>query len=499
MSVVPKPPVPRGRSVIRKPVKAADERLGLAPVIRMGLRYVFPDHWSFMLGEIALYAFIVLVATGIFLTFFYVPSDQTVTYAGSYFPLQGREMGAEYASVVRIVFDIPAGNFVRQMHHWAANIFIAAIVLHLLRIVYTGAFRKPRELNYWIGVTMLTLAIFEGFAGYSLVDDLLSGMGLVIAYGVALGIPFVGGALSVLVWGGEYPGSETFWPRLEIVHVLLIPLALLALISIHLAQIMRQHHTQFPGPKRTEAQVYGSPMWPAYALRSMGLFFAVIGVLALLGGLVQINPIWEWGPYEPFISTNGAQPDWYLGWLIGALRMMPPFEPHIGGYTLVGNPFWGGALFPLIVFAFLYLLPWLDRRFWGDRRRHHLLDRPRDNATRTAVISAMLAWVFTVFAAGSMDRFFLRSDISYEAQVWAMRSLNLVLPVLVFFVVRRLCRQLKARESHPLREWTGRVVRRAPTGGFETVLVDEGLGREDLAEEAGVDPAIASEDGASAE
>jgi ubiquinol-cytochrome c reductase cytochrome b subunit len=477
--------------MIRKSVKAVDERFGLGPYLRSGLRYVFPEHWSFMLGEIALYSFLVLIGTGIFLAFFYVPSDVTTTYTGSYVPLQGREMGSEYASVVRIVFDIPAGNLVRQTHHWAANVFIASIVLHLMRIILTGAFRKPRELNYWIGVTMAGAAIFEGFLGYSLVDDLYSGMGLVIAYGVALAIPFVGAPFSVLVWGGEYPGNEPFWNRLEIFHALIIPVLIGALITIHLISIIRQHHTQFRGPKRTEAQVYGTPMWPGYALRSIGLLFATAAILFLLGGLIEINPIWLWGPYEPYLSTNAAQPDWYLGWLIGGLRLMPPLELHIAGYTLVPNPFWGGFFFPTFVFFVLYMWPFLDKWLWGDKRRHHLLDRPRDNPRRTAAFMAFLTWVFTVFAAGAADRFFFRSNFSYEAQIWVFRALNIVLPIVVYFVVRRLCTQLKEREAHPLREWTGRVVRRDSRGGWETVLVDEGLGRDELEEEAEEDPARA--------
>ena len=306
--------------------RAAEQRVGLAGAIRWTLRYVFPDHWSFLLGEIALYSFVVLVATGIFLTLYYVPSDSQVIYHGSYSLLQGEQMSEAYRSVLDLSLNVPAGLLFRQVHHWAADVFIAAIVLHLVRIFFTGAYRKPRDLNYFIGLTMLMLALLEGFAGYSLVDDLLSGMGLAIAYSVAMSIPFIGGQLASLIWGGPFPGKSVFWPRLEIVHVLLIPVALAVLITLHLAIIMRHHHTQFPGPGRRERNVVGTPMWPAYALRSIGLLLAVAGVLFLLGALVQVNPIWEWGPYHPYLSENGAQPDWYIGWLIGALRLMPNWE-----------------------------------------------------------------------------------------------------------------------------------------------------------------------------
>jgi ubiquinol-cytochrome c reductase cytochrome b subunit len=452
--------------VIRRTVAALDERLGVASPLKRTLRYVFPDHWTFMLGEIAMYCFVVLVATGIFLTFYYVPSSATVHYQGDYLPLQGTAMGANFESVLKLSFDVPAGLLIRQTHHWAANVFIVAIVLHLVRILLTGAYRKPRELNYWVGVTMLGLGILEGFLGYSLVDDLLSGMGLAIAYSVAMSVPFVGGPLAFLVWNGEYPGTESFWPRLEILHVFLIPMAIATLLAVHLAQIVRQHHTQFPA-EGSERVVRGTPTWPGYALRSIGLFLIVSGVLFLLGGLVQINPVWEWGPYEPYLSTNGAQPDWYVGWLIGALRLMPPLEITIGSYTVVPSPFWGGALFPLLVFGALYAWPLLSKRLVDDRREHNLLDRPRDNPKRTALVVAFLIWVFTVFAAGATDRFYFRSFVSYEGQVWFFRAFALLVPVFVYFVTKRVCEELKARESHPLRGWSGSVVERTEEMGFE--------------------------------
>lgn len=452
--------------MIRRGVAALDERLGAAPALKSALRYVFPDHWTFMLGEIAMYCFVVLVGTGIFLAFFYVPSDATLHYQGDYEPLRDLAMSEAYASVLHISFEVPAGLLIRQTHHWAANVFVVAIVLHLMRILLTGAYRKPRELNYWVGVTMLGLAILEGFLGYSLVDDLLSGMGLAIAYAVAMSIPFLGGSFAFLVWNGEYPGTAVFWPRLEILHALIIPTAIGVLLSLHIAQIVRQHHTQFPS-EGSERQVRGTPAWPGYALRSVGLFLVVAGVLFLLGGLVQINPIWEWGPYEPYLSTNGAQPDWYVGWLIGALRLMPPLEPVIGDYTVAPNPFWGGALFPGIVFAVLYAWPLLARRFVDDPRRHNLLDRPRDNPKRTALVLAFVGWVFTVFAAGATDRFFFRSFVSYEGQVWFFRGLTLLGPFLIYFVAKRGCEELRLRDDHPLRGWSGTVLRRNRAMGFD--------------------------------
>ena len=436
--------------ITRRAVRFVDERYGKAPFLRSVLRYVFPEHWSFLLGEIALYAFVALVATGIYLTFFYSPSVAHTVYHGAYGPLDGREMSQAYASTVQLSFDVKAGLLIRQAHHWAANIFIVAIVLHLFRVFFTGAFRKPRDVTWYVGVTMLALALVEGFAGYSLVDDLLSGMGLAIAYGVVLSVPFVGANLGLLIWGGEYPGSEHFLSRLYIAHVLIIPILIGTLIAIHLLLVTLTHHGQFRERGRTERYVVGAPLWPSYAFRSIGLALCVFASIFLLGGLVQINPIWLWGPFETWLSTNGAQPDWYMGWLIGALRLVPSFEPTIGSYTLVPNPFFGGVLFPTLVFLFLYLCPSLDRRFGGERARRQLLDRPRDAPVRTATGFALLSVVMLVLLAGAADRIFVQTGLSYEDQLWIFRALLVSLPPAAFLVALRVCRELKAHELHPV-------------------------------------------------
>jgi ubiquinol-cytochrome c reductase cytochrome b subunit len=433
--------------MLRRALRVLDSRTGAAPLTRKALRYVFPDHWSFLLGEIALYSFLVLVATGIFLTLFFEPGHAKTIYHGEYAPLEGVQMSQAYRSAVDLSFHVKAGLLMRQTHHWAANVFVVAIVFHVWRVFFTGAFRKPRELVYYVGILMLMLALLEGFLGYSLLDDLLSGMGLAIGYSVALSIPFVGGNLGALIWDGPFPGSAAFWSRMYIAHVLLIPVAIGTLLALHLGLIVARHHTQFRGPGKSERRVAGLPAFPGYAPRSIGLAFAVAAVLFLLGGLVQINPIWLWGPYEVAQATNGAQPDWYLGWLIGGLRLMPGFDVVIGNYTLVPNPFWGGVLFPSLVFGFLLAWPTIERRVTGDDRYHNLLDRPGDNPWRTAVGAAMVTWVAAVFFAGAADRIYLSFGIPYEPQIWFWRIVALSGPFLVFFVVRRLLTEVKREEE----------------------------------------------------
>jgi ubiquinol-cytochrome c reductase cytochrome b subunit len=446
------------------PVAFVDERLGAAGPLHKALRYVFPEHWTFLLGEMALYAFVVLVATGVFLALFFDPSTAQTVWHGPYAPLDGEHVSLAYRSALDLSVTVPGGLLMRQTHHWAALLFVVAITLHLLRIVFTGAFRKPRELTYAVGVTLLTLAVVEGYAGYSLLDDLLSGMGLAIGYSTALSLPGIGGALGALLWDGPFPGGPAFESRLFIVHVFVLPAAIATLIGLHLWMIVRTRHAQFPGPGRRERNVVGAPLWPAYALRSLGWMLAVAAVLVLLGGLVQINPVWQWGPYEPWVGENGAQPDWYLGWLIGGLRLMPHWDLVLFGRTVVPNPFFGGVLFPGIVFGFLYALPAIDRvLFTRDRVEHHLLDRARDNPRRSGVLSAMLVLVVLVFFFGSADRVFLSLSVPYELQLWLARGLVFVGPPLAYVLVRRWCEALRRADAHPLRAVDAELVPPPPT------------------------------------
>jgi quinol---cytochrome-c reductase cytochrome b subunit len=435
-------------AVIRRAVRYLDTRTATTPIVRKALRYLFPDHWSFLLGELALYAFIVLVATGIYLTFFFVDSTRDVVYHGPYLPLQGQHMSEAYRSVLNISTTVKAGLLIRQTHHWAANVFIAAIVLHLFRVFFTGAYRKPRGLIYAIGVTMLMLTLLEAYMGYSLVDDLLSGMGLVIGYSVGLSLPFVGANLMSWLFHGPFPGQASLWPRMYVAHVFLFPVLIGSLLTVHLLLVAMRHHTQFrQTTSESEHAVRGVPTFPGQTPRSLGLLFGTAGVLFLLGGLVQINPIWLWGPYHTYASTNGAQPDWYLGWLIGGLRLVPSIDVTVGRYTLFPNPFWGGAAFPLVVFGFLYFWPAIERKVTGDDGFHNLLERPRDNPMRTAVGIGMATWVLLVFIAGSSDRVYVWLNVSYTSQIEIYRVLVFVIPLLAAAIAHRVCEELVAGEK----------------------------------------------------
>ncbi len=433
---------PFGR--VQQAVDELDDRLGLAKGGRIFLDKIFPDHWSFMLGEIALYSFVILLATGVYLTLYFVPSSTVVTYHGSYTPLVGMKMSEAYASTLNISFAVRAGLLIRQMHHWAADIFVGAIVVHMARIFFTGAFRKPRELNWTIGIVMLILAIGNGFLGYSLPDDLISGTGIRIADSILLSIPFVGSYAAYFLFGGSYPGTIII-ERFYILHVLIIPLVLLGLLGAHLGLLVRQKHTQFPGKGRTETNVIGSPMFPQFMAKTTGFMLMVTGGIGLMGGLAQINPIWQFGPYTLNADKISylVQPDMYMGWLDGALRIMPSWQWTAFGHTLPWEVFLPAVIFPGLIFNLCFAWPAIERKFTKDGAMHNLLDRPRDRPKRTAAGAAMVALIFTVFAASSTDLLAQYFHVSLNTVLWFFRIAVIVVPLLAGVVSWKICIELQ--------------------------------------------------------
>jgi ubiquinol-cytochrome c reductase cytochrome b subunit len=459
----------RGPEVAEKAYEWVDDRLGLSGGGRSVLNKIFPDHWSFMLGEIALYSFIVLVATGIFLTLYFVPSTNPVVYHGPYKPLDGQTLSAAYASTINITFSVRFGLIMRQMHHWGANIFVGSIVVHMIRIFFTGAFRRPRELNWLVGSTLLILAIFNGFLGYSLPDDLVSGTGLRIAFSIMLSVPLVGSYLAFFLFGGNYPGTDII-PRFFILHVLILPLVIIALIAAHLGMLTRHKHTHFKGQGATNTNVVGSPLWPTFAAKTGGFFFLTTGVTALLGGLVQINPIWLYGQYVPYKVTYAVQPDWYMGWLDGALRIMPSWEIVFPGH-MIPNAFFPGVLLPGVTFTMIMAWPFLEARFTGDHAEHHLLDRPRDRPLRTSIGAAVLAFYLVLFGASATDVLANYLQVSLNNVLWSFRFLAIIVPLIVFPVAWKVCLELQAtpgagKRKHPT------VVLRSAEGGYASIATE---------------------------
>lgn len=441
----------------------ADDRFGTGTFVHHALKKAFPDHWSFMLGEINIYSFFVLLATGTFLALWFVPSSADVVYNGPYTFFQGDKMSDAYASMMHIIFDVNAGLLIRQIHHWAANIFIAGIVIHMGRIFFTGAFRNPRELNWIIGVMLLFAALFEGFCGYSLPDDLLSGLGLRIAYSILLSVPFIGTYAAFFLTGGAWM-PDILIQRLFTLHVFIMPALLAAGITVHLMILWRQKHTQFPGPRRTEENVVGVPLFPLYAFKSFALQFGVIAMCCLLAAFVQINPIWLWGDYEPWKAISPAQPDWYIGWLEGALRIGPRWALHFPGH-MIPSDFWPGFLLPVCLLAGLLAWPFIDQRISGDYRQHHLLDRPRDVPVRTAGGVAFLVFMMGLFFAGGDDNEVRYLHLPLNDVVWFYRFFELLGPFLAFWITYAIASDLKRKGGTHHAERV-RIVRK-PEGGFE--------------------------------
>ncbi|MFE5289735.1 cytochrome bc complex cytochrome b subunit [Nocardia sp. NPDC056611] len=450
-----------------------DERYRLAAFAKRSINKVFPTHWSFLLGEIALYAFIILLLSGIYLTLYFDPSMSETVYQGAYQPLRGVTMSRAYETALNISFEVRGGLFVRQVHHWAALLFAASIIIHLFRIFFTGAFRKPREANWVIGSLLLILAMFEGFFGYSIPDDLLSGTGLRAAFGgITMGVPVIGTWMHWLIFGGDFPGTIII-PRLYIAHVLLLPGIILALIAAHVALVWYQKHTQFPGPGRTEKNVVGARIIPVFAA-DQGAFFAfTLGVVAIMGGVFQINPIWNLGPYNPSQVSAGSQPDFYMMWTDGMARLMPPWELYLGRYTIPA-PFWV-ALIMGLVFTVLIAYPWIEKRLTGDTARHNLLQRPRDVPVRTAIGAMAITFYMVLTLACVNDILSLKFDISLNATTWFFRIALLLAPPLAYFLAYRFCIGLQRSDRAVLEHGieTG-VIKRLPHG--EYIEVHQPLG-----------------------
>src|SRR5690242_9066836 len=436
-------------TAVGKAAAEIDDRLILAGWARRTMNKVFPDHWSFLLGEIALYSFVVLLLSGTYLTFFFDASMREVVYDGSYAPLRGVSMSSAYQSTLNLSFDVRGGLFMRQLHHWAALLFVASTMVHLLRIFFTGSFRRPRESNWLIGVVLLVLALVEGFAGYSIPDDLLSGTGLRIAATVILSIPIIGPWAYLAVFNGDYPG-EFIVGRLYIVHVLLVPGILVALIALHLLILVKQKHTQFPGPGRTEHNVVGPRFFPTFAMKSAGLFFMVFGVCAALGGLVQINPVWLWGPYNPAQVSAASQPDWYIGFLDGSTRLFPAWDINLPGDYMIPAVFWPTLVLPGLMFTALALYPVIERKLSGDTASHHLLQRPRDVPVRTSLGAMALAFYLVLWISGANDVIADKFDISLNAMTWAGRIGMIVVPPIVYFFTYRICLGLQMHDREVL-------------------------------------------------
>ncbi|WP_033216789.1 cytochrome b [Kitasatospora phosalacinea] len=446
-----------------------DGRLGIYSLAKANLRKIFPDHWSFMLGEICLYSFIIIILTGVYLTLFFKPSMAETVYHGSYLPLNGIRMSEAYASTVNISFEVRGGLLIRQIHHWAALVFVAAMFVHMMRVFFTGAFRKPREINWLFGFLLLCLGFFDGFFGYSLPDDLLSGTGIRFMEGAILAVPIVGTYIQMFLFGGEFPGTDII-PRFFTIHVLLIPGIMLGLLVAHLILVFYHKHTQWAGPGKTEKNVVGMPLMPVYMAKAGGFFFLVFGIIAVMSAVATINPVWAYGPYRPDQVSTDAQPDWYMGFAEGLIRFMPGWEISVwGGHTLNLGVFIPLMIFPLVLVA-IAVWPFIESWVTGDKREHHILDRPRNAPVRTAFGAAWIALYLVLLVGGGNDLVATHLHMSINTITYAVRVGFFVVPVLTFIVTKRWCLGLQRRDKDKvLHGRESGIIKRLPHGEFVEV------------------------------
>ena len=432
------------RSPLRPVARWTDRNLGGGSrLVKEELRHVFPDSWAFFLGEIALYCFIILVVTGIFLSLFFQAAQTPTVYQGPYAPLQGTEVSAAYSSVLDLSFTVKAGLLVRQVHHWAALVFVAALIIHLLRMFFTGAYRKPRVINWLIGIVLLILVGMNGLFGYSLPDDLLSGVGLRVAYSITESIPFLGPWLASMMFGGEFPTSGII-ARIYPVHILLLPLGIMGILGLHMGILWFQRHTEFPGPGRDDRTMVGTPMVPAYALRTVGYLLLVAGVLTAFGAFLQINPVWLYGPYTPFDATTQAQPDWYMGWMEGGLRLMPGWDIRIGWFLLPAV-FWPAVILPGLVFTPLLVWPFVDEWALRDHDYHNVLTFPTERPGRVAVGAGFVTFLTVLLLGGADDVFANVWDLDVVTVVEVLRAMVIVAPPLVAALTYAIARRASER------------------------------------------------------
>lgn len=401
-----------------------DERLGLGALYRKYGRKAFPVHSSFFLGEMALFAFVILVLTGIYLGFMYIPSNAEITVDGETVP-------EAYASV-RLIESIPVANLFRNTHHWAAHLMVAAVLLHLLRVFFTGAYRKPREINWVVGIVLLALTLVAGFVGYALPYDSYAVTATGIGYAIARSIPWAGPAASEIFFGGAFPTLGSL-ARLYTIHIFIVPALLAAAIGAHLLLIVKQKHTQ-PGYARPLAEpgkVLGVPLWPYQALLAGELLLLMFGALFLLSAVLPPHPLQAFGPPGP--ATPEVKPDWYLMWVYGFLKIVPPQATFTLFGATIGPNFLGGLLFPALLFGVLTFVPWLDRTNRRATRRFEYLEPPRQSPIRLASGVATLVFIGTLFIAAYYDTLGLSL-----AQIWAVViGLPMLAGVITWIVIAR--------------------------------------------------------------
>src|SRR5215472_8795052 len=450
-----------GGLVMRAPAAGGrrGERSGTRRVLQPLSRVIFPDHWSQVFGEVALCCFIILVITGVPLMFWFQPSTTEVVYHGSYVPLRGVRMSQAFASTLGVSFDVRGGLLIRQIHHWASDLFLAAVMAHIIRVFIHGGYRRPGESNWLIGVALFALAMAEGLVGNWLPGDMLSGTGVRVMDGILLSVPLIGSYLAFWLFGGEFPG-HVITGRLYALHVAVIPGLMLALVAGHLLLTYRHRrrhrhrHTRVRSPRRLMA-------------RTGAVFLATLAIVTLLAAVAQIDPVWLYGPYTPVSASAGSGPEFYLGMIEGAVRIMPGWEWNLLGHTLTFSVVIPAVVLPGVFFTAAAVWPYLERWITGDLTEHHVRDRPRDAPARTAIAMAVITFWGILWAEGADDIIADHLHLSLELITQIARFAVLIGPVAAYLVTRRVCLGLQRRDlDERTRGVPTGIIRQLPSGGY---------------------------------
>ncbi len=434
------------------PARPSAERMTVAGrarrLVPSVLRRDPDDRWAAAFGQVAAYTFAVAAVTGVLLLPFFRPSMDTLVYHGSYSELDGVPVSQAYRSVLAITFDVRGGLLIRQVHHWSADLFVAAICLRVLRALFRGRF-SGRALRDWlIWVTLLPLGMLAAYTGTILPDDGLSGGSLSVITGVLLSVPVIGTHLVTWIFGGAPPGDviigRDYW-----VHILVLPVLAGTLLLLSL----------WPSPRR-----------PA-GLRPAPLLLFTGAVLVLLGTVAQINPVWLIGPYQPGSISSGAAPDWYMGFLDGALRIMPAWELSVAGHPLALGVLLPGLVVPALFFTALAFYPFADRWILGGRPPRGLLpSKPADPVNRTAAGVAGVAFYGLLWAASANDQIAYHLHLDLYTVTWTFRVLVLAGPALAVLLTRVIGHGLADRRRDQERHGreTGRIAMN-PQGGYAEI------------------------------
>jgi ubiquinol-cytochrome c reductase cytochrome b subunit len=438
-------------------------RIGLA--IEELRQRPFQLHWTNIFGVVAAACLVVLMITGVVLMIFYSPSNEPVAYHGSYSPLNGVEVSRAFQTTMMISFDLPGGIVIRQAHHWSALLLPAALSMQLLIMFFRGAFRRPRRLRWLLVFGLLIVAMLGGWSGYALPDDSLSGTGLRIFEGIVLGIPVIGTLVSALLFGNEFPGRvlEILYP----IHIWLVLALLVIVIGGLLRSWLRDRPARFSDRRRIGPAPVEVALFPTAVTRLAGLFAVTVAVIMVMASTMTISPIWLYGPTDAASASAGSQPDWYTGFLDGALRLVPPgWEFSWLGYT------WTLAVIaPLaVISAFMLLVaiyPFVEERFTKDRLDHDVLDRPRDAPTRTGVGVAGMIFYGVLWGAASADIAATMFHLSLNVVLTILQVAIITGPVIGFLTARSICRWLQRRdEGIAAHGYETGVIVRLPSGGY---------------------------------